>query len=111
MKVTVIHARRLTPELQEMWSDIQQSDASLASPYFRPEFTAAVSAVRDDVYVAVLQDAGEVVGFFPFQRNHAGDGLAHFVKNVDRLRAVPGVRFVTASMLTSMTVQSPSLVN
>ena len=101
MKVTVIKAERLAPDLQEIWSNIQQSDASLASPYFRPEFTAAVSAVRNDVYVAVLQDASEVVGFFPFQRNHAGVGqpVGAWLTDFHGLVAKAGVKVEAQELL------------
>ena len=36
---------------------------------FGPEFTQAVAAVRGDVEVGVLEERGEPVGFFPFQRS------------------------------------------
>ena len=58
----------LTPEHLAAWADIQRADAALDSPYFRPEFTQAVAAVRGDVEVGVLEEGGEPVGFFPFQR-------------------------------------------
>ena len=72
MKYTVIPAQQLTPELEARWSAIQQVDPALASPYFRPEFTQAVAAVRDDVFVALLEEGDAVVGFFPFQRGPGG---------------------------------------
>jgi CelD/BcsL family acetyltransferase involved in cellulose biosynthesis len=45
-----------------------------ASPFFRPEFTASVAAVRDDVFIAQIISAGAVEGFFPFQRTRLGFG-------------------------------------
>ena len=39
----------------------------LDNPFFRPEFTQAVAAVRDDVEVAVLEIQQQPVGFFPYQ--------------------------------------------
>lgn len=56
------------------WRALQAGDPALASPYFCPEFTQAVAAVRDDVYVSVIADAGQVVGFFPHQRGRFGAG-------------------------------------
>jgi CelD/BcsL family acetyltransferase involved in cellulose biosynthesis len=44
------------------------SNPDLASPFFCPEYTQAVAAVRGDVWVAVLQRDGRTVGFFPYQR-------------------------------------------
>ena len=72
MKYDVIHARELSPNLVGRWTEIQQSDSTLASPYFCPEFTKAVAAVRDDVHVGILEDGGRIVGFFPFHRTRGG---------------------------------------
>ncbi len=72
MKYDVIHARELSPDLAGRWTEIQQSDSTLASPYFCPEFTKAVAAVRDDVHVGILEDGGRIVGFFPFNRTRGG---------------------------------------
>lgn len=68
MRVSVIPSSDLSPEQIKSWSRIQQANPELASPYFCPEYTMAVAAVRDDVYVAVLEELGQTVGFFPFQR-------------------------------------------
>ena len=52
----------------QTWAHIQEAEPSLASPFFRPEFTEIVAAARGDVAVAVVrQDEGEPA-FFPFQR-------------------------------------------
>ena len=72
MKTTVIPASELSPAQVDAWSQIQRDNAELASPYFRPEFTQAVAPVRGDVEVAVLEEGGEMVGFFPYQRWRGG---------------------------------------
>lgn len=72
MKYTVIAGRELTPTLCRRWSAILASNVSLGSPYFRPEFTRCVAAVRDDVFIGVLEDCGRPVGFFPFHRRRGG---------------------------------------
>jgi CelD/BcsL family acetyltransferase involved in cellulose biosynthesis len=61
-------------ELIRQWAHVQRGDRAFDSPFFSPEFTAAVAAVREDVEVAVLERAGEPVGFFPFQRDARGIG-------------------------------------
>jgi CelD/BcsL family acetyltransferase involved in cellulose biosynthesis len=48
------------------WSDLQRAQPVYRSPFFRPEFMAAVARVHD-VRVAVIQEADEIVGFFPFE--------------------------------------------
>ena len=74
MRISVVPARSLTADHLAAWSGIQHKNPQLASPFFRPEFTQAAAAVRADVEVAVLEDAGEFVGFFPYQRKHWGVG-------------------------------------
>lgn len=74
MRVTVLPADRLSPDLIRAWADIQQGDPGLDSPYYRPEFAQAVAAVRPGVEVAVLEEHGSPAGFFPFQRGRGGVG-------------------------------------
>ena len=74
MNYSVIPAKELTPDLIESWSEIQQIDTALASPYFHPDFTQAVAYVRSDVFVGILENRGRIEGFFPFHRS--GGGLA-----------------------------------
>jgi len=64
----VIPAQRLASEDRDRWAAMQQQNPALDSPYFRPEFTQAVAAVRDDAWVAVIRRQGSAVGYFPFQR-------------------------------------------
>lgn len=58
----------LTTFAWQAWERWQSTQAELQSPYFTPEFTQAVSLVRDDVEIAQLFEAGELVGVLPFQR-------------------------------------------
>ena len=57
----------------EAWSRIQGSDSTFDSPFFCPEFSAAVASVRDDVCVGVMEQEGTIVGLFPFQRSAWGE--------------------------------------
>jgi CelD/BcsL family acetyltransferase involved in cellulose biosynthesis len=68
MKVTLIPGRELGPDLVLTWARLRQSNPDLASPYFHPEFTRIIAAVRDDVEVAIVEDGGKPVVLFPFQR-------------------------------------------
>jgi CelD/BcsL family acetyltransferase involved in cellulose biosynthesis len=70
LTVSRIAAGELTSEHIRRWSQVQQSNELLQSPFFRPEFTQAVAAVRDDIEVAILRRGGEIVGFLPFQRRY-----------------------------------------
>jgi len=69
MNVTVASAGELSPEHVAAWSRIREAEPTLRSPFFRPEFTQIVASVRDDVEVAVFEQAGNPVGFFPFHRD------------------------------------------
>jgi CelD/BcsL family acetyltransferase involved in cellulose biosynthesis len=68
INVDLVGADRLSPAEIAIWSQLQSADSALDSPFFRPEFTLAVAAVRHDVEVAILRDGSEPVGFFPYQR-------------------------------------------
>jgi CelD/BcsL family acetyltransferase involved in cellulose biosynthesis len=73
VKVQVVPAGELgRPEL-DRWSELQRGSSLHRSPFFRPEFALAVARVRD-VRVAVIEEAGAVAGFFPFEvgRRHNG---------------------------------------
>lgn len=74
MRISLLRPQAMGPELLAAWSRLQEAEPTLDSPYFRPEFTQAVAAVRDDVEVAVLDRQGEPIGFFPFQRGAFGIG-------------------------------------
>jgi CelD/BcsL family acetyltransferase involved in cellulose biosynthesis len=70
MKVTVIPGDELSDDLIRIWLQLQEGNHNLASPYFHPEFTKTIANVRDDVEVAVIESAGGIDAFFPFQREH-----------------------------------------
>jgi CelD/BcsL family acetyltransferase involved in cellulose biosynthesis len=74
LEVRVVRGATLAPALRARWASLQEQNPELASPFFRPEFTASVAAVRDDVFVAQIFDAGQIAGFFPFQRTRLGFG-------------------------------------
>lgn len=72
MQVSVLPASQMPSSLIDRWSDLQQSNPDLCSPYFRPEFTQIVGAARNDAKVAVI-DEGEA--FFPFHNEPIGMGV------------------------------------
>jgi CelD/BcsL family acetyltransferase involved in cellulose biosynthesis len=81
MQIRVIDPRELDAPLNARWRALQQSHPALDSPYFLPEFTLAAAAARPGVRIAILEDAGQVTGFFPYQGRWgmgapAGGGLS-----------------------------------
>ena len=68
-QLRIIDARAGLPEnIRETWEHLQASNPALTSPYFSPEFTRIVAATRKDVQVAVVEEAGNIVALFPFER-------------------------------------------
>lgn len=72
LTITPRRYRDLTPLQRATWIRIQEADRAFRSPCFRPEFVAAVDAVRDDVEVAVFEQEGRPVGFLPYERRNRG---------------------------------------
>jgi CelD/BcsL family acetyltransferase involved in cellulose biosynthesis len=68
MKVTLIPGRELSADLIRVWGELQRSNADLVSPFFHPEFTQIIAAVRRGVEIAVVESADRIVAFFPFER-------------------------------------------
>ncbi len=71
MNIRILPAQGLPEELIKRWTEIQQANGELCSPFFCPGFTQAVATVRSDAFVAVI-NGGEA--FFPYQRSRSGLG-------------------------------------
>ena len=69
MKISTIAARELRPDLAERWVALQRANADLSSPFFHPEFARCVAGVKSNVEIAVAEDGGKPVAFFPFERS------------------------------------------
>lgn len=66
-----IHCLRvdeLTADDHRRWLELCERHRCYDSPYFHPDFTRCVAAVRPDVEIGVLENAAGVCGYFPFQR-------------------------------------------
>ncbi|MFG1697198.1 GNAT family N-acetyltransferase [Nonomuraea sp. NPDC049309] len=74
MKITVVHPGNLGPSELRRWRALLRSGRELINPFLCPEFTLAVGRLRRDVRVAIIEEAGDVVGFFPFERHALGIG-------------------------------------
>jgi len=75
MLIQVISGKELTESHIQRWHEIQDSDPRLSSPYFCPEFTQAVASVRKDVFVSIIVEKDNIIGFFPFQKRKFGFGI------------------------------------
>lgn len=69
MQVQLRQPDSLSESEHAAWRAMIDARSEFSSPYFHPQFTLDVSAVRDDVEVAVVQGTDQPRGFFPFQRS------------------------------------------
>ncbi|MFE6407444.1 GNAT family N-acetyltransferase [Streptomyces sp. NPDC057837] len=76
MRIRVVSPADLRPAEVAAWRDIQSESAQYANPFLGPDFARAVSAVRPRVRVAMAEQAGDSVAFFPFEHGALGVGCA-----------------------------------
>lgn len=72
MKARVIRPQELAAADLEHWRSITEKSDLYRSAFYAPEFTIAIAEARRDAFVAVLEQAGETVGYFPFHKLRAG---------------------------------------
>ena len=72
MKVSVIHPREVDHELVGTWRQLLSVSALPESGFLTPEFAIAVGHHRPDARIAVIENAGQTVGFFPYQSRPGG---------------------------------------
>ena len=97
----------LTDEHLNVWSDIQLTNSSIDSPFFRPEFFDMVSMFRDDVFVAVLERC-DGLGFFPFQKGprKIGRPVGTPLSDFQGLIVPPGTQWDVAAVIRSCGLKS-----
>ncbi|SDH39551.1 Acetyltransferase involved in cellulose biosynthesis, CelD/BcsL family [Sinosporangium album] len=74
MRVSVVHPRDLGEPEVARWRALQAANPAFDNPFLSPEFTVTVGTLRGHVRVAVLEDGGQITGFFPFERHPFGIG-------------------------------------
>jgi CelD/BcsL family acetyltransferase involved in cellulose biosynthesis len=75
VRTTVIRPAELGPAELAIWRSFQQVQPGLGSPFLAPEITVSAGRVRPGTRVAILEDAGQIIGFFPFELRAFGYGL------------------------------------
>jgi len=75
MQIRIIPARELSVELVRAWTVLQRANAYLDSPFFSPQFTQLIGQTRNNVHIAVIEDDGKIVGFFPYQAEWGGQAI------------------------------------
>ena len=102
MKIVSQPATALSEQVWSAWSKLQSDNPTLDSPYFSPQFTRAVAAVRSDVEVATLYEQGELVGCFPYQRVRGhGRPVGGRLSDYQGVVSKPDLRICPRSLLRS----------
>lgn len=85
---------------RDRWRTLQAANPEFASPYFTPEFAAAVASVRTDVRVAVLEDDAGGCAFWPYQRRgRTAYPVADTFNDFQAVVATDGLRWTSADLL------------
>lgn len=74
MDFHLITPAELSPDHFQRWKEILRENPYLQSPYFHPEFVQTVSQLRSDIEIVLMEEAGKIVGFFPFHRKQSNCG-------------------------------------
>ncbi len=97
--IRVVRPGELTQAAIDRWRHLQDSDPSLSSPFFSPEFAQAVGLARRDAFVAVIEGDG-TMGFFPFQRKgRVGKPIGAAICDYQGVILERGVRISARSLL------------
>jgi CelD/BcsL family acetyltransferase involved in cellulose biosynthesis len=64
----VIEPREADAALLKRWSSMLNSHPIYRSPYYHPEYTFAVAAVRPDLRLLVMEEGSQICGLLPFHQ-------------------------------------------
>jgi len=65
--IKVKRARELSETDRMAWADLRASNPQTYSPYFHFDYTALISELREDVFIACIYDDDLPVAFLPYQ--------------------------------------------
>ena len=94
MKVSVVRPDELSEVERRRWESLGQGP-SLDSPFLSFAFTEAIGRVRDDAYVAVVEEGAELCGFLAFQAgdDHVGGPVGATIGDAQALIGRPAWDF------------------
>lgn len=103
MRVTLCPPDDLDGADVDRWTSWQRADPALASPFLSPGFVLTVARHRPAARIAVLEDAGERVGYFAFEAGRLGVGraLAYDVSDHQGVVHAPGFEWSGAELLAA----------
>jgi CelD/BcsL family acetyltransferase involved in cellulose biosynthesis len=101
-------AKALTQDHIQTWRTLQQANPTLSSPYFCPEFTLLSASVRDDIFVTVIKENEDIVGFFPWQRQsqHHARPVAGTLSDYHGLISAPDLPVDVPTLLQACSLSS-----
>ncbi|CAL9340902.1 hypothetical protein SUDANB145_00264 [Streptomyces sp. enrichment culture] len=107
-RILILRPDELGPDDIKMWREIRALTGAPANPFLDPVFTAAVGRVRPGARVAVLQQDGTPVGYFPYEKGLLGRGRAIGLGVSDSQGAVlrPGIRIEPRRLLRACSLAS-----
>lgn len=76
MPIEVLRASDLSKQQLEDWASHLCGNGSLDNPFFRPEYAQFASRVFSNIEVAVISDGQSTPGYFAFERQSNGVGVA-----------------------------------
>jgi len=103
MKVSVCRPSELNAAEVQRWRWFQRQTERLGSPFLTPEFAILMSERRPDQRVAVIEDSGEIAGYFCFERSRWGVGRAfcYGLSDAQGVVHAPGYEWNGAELLES----------
>ncbi|MGX1310102.1 CelD/BcsL family acetyltransferase involved in cellulose biosynthesis [Streptomyces calvus] len=107
-RILVVRPDELGPGELKTWRELRAESGAPGNPFLDPAFTTAVGQVSPAARVAVLQDDGTPVGFFPYEKGPLGQGRAIGLGVSDSQGAVlrPGVRVDPRTLLAACRLSS-----
>lgn len=72
INVKIIRPAALSAADKAVWVRLRANNPALYSPYFHPDYTVRVGALRDDAFIAIAYNNGVPVAFFPYQGPQPG---------------------------------------
>ncbi|MEU6525742.1 GNAT family N-acetyltransferase [Streptomyces sp. NPDC046924] len=107
-RVLVLRPDELGPTEYKTWRHLRGESGAPENPFLDPAFTAAVGQGRPGARVAVLEEDGTPVGFFPYERGPWGRGRAIGLGVSDSQGAVlrPGIRLDPRRLLAACALSS-----
>jgi CelD/BcsL family acetyltransferase involved in cellulose biosynthesis len=107
MKVSVVRPDELGAGELAAWRAMQRATPAFENAFLSPAFAVAAGRVRPSARVAVLEDGGDIVGFFPFERGRfrVGRPIAAGVADAQAVVHAPSLEWNAQELLEGCGLQ------